>query len=186
MRKKITSSAAISYMFIAMTVTFCLTMILSARMFEAKVSSVNEKESMYGANVFKAKSNEEIVAASFYATAPDTEYKIYVVKDFKNEESFADKVLMAEGVVEDAGYYTIDLDTSVSVDKGEKYAIVLHVFTPGATHPLAIEYDSGDKFLENIDLDDGEGYISFAGNQFINVKEKQDCNICIKAFTNNR
>ena len=26
----------------------------------------------------------------------------------------------------------------------------------------------------------------YAGNQFINVKEKQDCNICIKAFTNNR
>ena len=145
-----------------------------------------EKESMYGANVFTAKSNENIVAASFYATAPDTEYKLYVVKNFRNEDSFADKVLVAEGTVEDAGYYTIDFDNAVEVDKGEKYAIVLHIFTPGATHPLAIEYDSGDKFLENIDLEDGEGYISFAGNQFINVKEKQDCNICIKAFTNNR
>lgn len=145
-----------------------------------------ERESMYGANVFTAKNAEEIVAASFYATAPDTEYRVYVVKDFKDETSFEDMILMAEGTVEDAGYYTIDFDTAVSVAKGERYGIVVYVYTPGATHPLAIEYDSGDKFLEDIDLEDGEGYISFAGNQFINVKEKQDCNICIKAFTNNR
>lgn len=145
-----------------------------------------ERESMYGANVFTAKADEEVVAAAFYATAPDTEYKIFVVKDFESEESFKDKVLMAEGTVEDAGYYTIDFDDAVSVDKGERYAVVVYVYTPGATHPLAIEYDSGDKFLETIDLEDGEGYISFAGNQFVNVKEKQDCNICIKAFTNNR
>ena len=145
-----------------------------------------EKESIYGANVFTAKKDEEIVAAAFYATAPDTKYKIYVVSDFKDEESFQDKVLMAEGTVEDAGYYTIDFKDAVAVDKGERYAIVAYVYTPGATHPLAIEYDTGSKFLENIDLEDGEGYISFAGSRFINVKEKQECNICIKAFTNNR
>lgn len=145
-----------------------------------------EKESMYGANVFSANTDEEIVAASFYATAPDTEYKVYVVKNFEDEDSFKDKILMAEGTLEDAGYYTIDFEDAVSVDAGERYAVVVYVYTPGATHPLAIEYDSGDKFLENIDLEDGEGYISFAGNQFINVKEKQNCNICIKAFTNNR
>ena len=74
----------------------------------------------------------------------------------------------------------------VAVEKGERYAVVVYVNTPGATHPMAIEYDSGSKFLDNIILDDGEGYISYNGTQFINVKEKQDCNICIKAFTNNR
>ncbi len=145
-----------------------------------------ERESMYGANVFTAEADEDVVAAAFYATAPDTEYKLYVVKNFEDEQSFKDKILMAEGAVEDAGYYTIDFDYAVSVEKGERYAVVLYVYTPGATHPLAIEYDSGDKFLETVDLEDGEGYISFAGNQFVNVKEKQDCNICIKVFTNNR
>ena len=51
---------------------------------------------------------------------------------------------------------------------------------------MAIEYNTGEDALANVDLGDGEGYISYAGNVFINVKEKQDCNICIKAFTNNR
>ena len=145
-----------------------------------------DKEAMYGANVFTAKSEEEIAAAAFYATGADTEYKVYVVNNFKNEESFKDRVLVAEGVLEDAGYYTIDLEEPILVEAGEKYAIVVYVYTPGSTHPMAIEYDSGEKFLEDVDLDDGEGYISFAGGQFVNVKEKQNCNLCIKAFTNDR
>lgn len=145
-----------------------------------------EKESMYGANVFRAERDEEVVAASFYATATDTEYKIYVVEHFIDEKSFDSKILVAEGVVEDAGYYTIDFKQDIAVKAGQKYAVVLYVKTPGATHPMAIEYDSGDRFLDHVILDDGEGYISYTGTQFINIKEKQNCNLCIKAFTNNR
>lgn len=145
-----------------------------------------EKESMYGANVFTAKSNEEVVAAGFYATAPDTEYKVYVVSDFTGVNSFRNRQLVAEGVLEDAGYYTVDFENGVSVKEGKKYAVVVYVKTPGSTHPMAIEYNTGDKKLANVDLEDGEGYISYSGNTFINVKDKQDCNLCIKAFTNGK
>ena len=145
-----------------------------------------EKESMYGANVFTAKSDEEVVATGFYATAPDTEYKVYVVQDFKNTNSFRNKQLVAEGVLKDAGYYTIDFKQAIPVAEGSKYAVVVYVKTPGATHPMAIEYNTGEDALANVDLGDGEGYISYAGNVFINVKEKQDCNLCIKAFTNGK
>ena len=145
-----------------------------------------EKESMYGANVFTAKGDEDVVAAGFYATAPDTEYKVYIVDEFTNTNSFRNKQLVAEGVLEDAGYYTIDFDKGVSVKAGNQYAVVIYIKTPGATHPMAIEYNTGDKKLANVDLSDGEGYISYAGNLFINVKEKQDCNLCIKAFTNGK
>jgi hypothetical protein len=64
--------------------------------------------------------------------------------------------------------------------------VVVYVNTPGSTHPMAIEYDTGDSLLDDVDLDDGEGYISLNGENFINVKEKRDCNLCIKAFTRNR
>ena len=143
-----------------------------------------EKESMYGANVFTAKTNENVVAASFYATAPDTEYKVYVVDDFKNASSLTDRTLVAEGTVKEAGYYTVDFEEEIPVKAGKKYAIVVYIYTPGATHPMAIEYNTGDAALENVNLEDGEGYISYNGNLFVNVKEKQECNLCIKAFTN--
>ena len=145
-----------------------------------------EKESIYGANVFTAKSDEEVVATAFYATAPDTEYKVYVVDEFTDVNSFYNKQLVAEGVLKDAGYYTVDFEKSISVEAGSQYAIVIYIKTPGATHPMAIEYNTGEKAFANVDLQDGEGYISYAGNVFINVKEKQDCNLCIKAFTNGK
>jgi hypothetical protein len=72
------------------------------------------------------------------------------------------------------------------VDAGECYAVVVYVNTPDSTHPMAIEYDTGDSLLNDVELDDGEGYISLNGENFINVKEKRDCNLCIKAFTRNR
>ncbi len=145
-----------------------------------------DKEDMYGANVFIATSDQNIKAASFYATASDTSYELYIVNDFKDEYSFADRKKVAEGTLENAGYYTIKFDEEVPVTEGERYAVVLHINTPESTHPMAIEYDSGESYLKDVDLDDGEGYISYDGAAFINVKEKQDCNLCIKAFSDNK
>mgnify|MGYP004536915971 FL=1 len=145
-----------------------------------------DKEDMYGANVFTATSDQNIKAASFYATASDTSYELYIVNDFKDEYSFADRKKVAEGTLENAGYYTIKFDEEVPVTEGERYVVVLHINTPESTHPMAIEYDSGESYLKDVDLDDGEGYISYDGAAFINVKEKQDCNLCIKAFSDNK
>ena len=145
-----------------------------------------DKEDMYGANVFTATSDQNIKAASFYATASDTSYELYIVYDFKDEYSFAGRKKVAEGTLENAGYYTIKFDEEVPVTEGERYAVVLHINTPESTHPMAIEYDSGESYLKDVDLDDGEGYISYDGAAFINVKEKQDCNLCIKAFSDNK
>ena len=108
---------------------------------------------------------------------------MYVVHNFVNEKSFDESEKLAEGVLKKAGYYTIDFDKEVELAAGEKYAIMIRVKTPGSKHPLAIEYDSGEKILQGVDLDDGEGYISPNGKKFVNVKEKRDCNLCIKAFT---
>lgn len=63
---------------------------------------------------------------------------------------------------------------------------MIRLKTPGSKHPLAIEYDTGEKILQGVNLDDGEGYISPNGKKFVNVKEKRDCNLCIKAFTRNQ
>lgn len=145
-----------------------------------------DKEDMYGANIFTATSDQNIKAASFYATASDTSYELYIVNDFKDEYSFANRKKVAEGTLENAGYYTIKFDEEVPVAEGERYAVVLHINTPESTHPMAIEYDSGESYLKDVDLDDGEGYISYDGAAFINVKEKQDCNLCIKAFSDDK
>lgn len=145
-----------------------------------------DNEEIYGANVFTAEGDEDVAAASFYATGADTSYELYLVHDFEDEKSLDDRIKVAEGSCKQAGYYTVDFKTPMQVKAGERYAIVLYIKTPGAAHPMAIEYDSGEASLDTVNLEDGEGYISYNGRTFVNVKEKQDCNLCIKALTRDK
>ncbi len=143
------------------------------------------RDNIYGANVFTAGGDEELVAASFYATGKDSEYELYVVQDFENRESLEHMIPVASGKLSNAGYYTVDFNQGISLDAGERYAIVLHIITPGSVHPLAIEF-AADEATENVILDDGESYISANGTNWVSADTVQPCNLCIKGFSNNR
>lgn len=145
-----------------------------------------DSEEMYGANVYTAKNNEKFCAASFYATGAATEYELYLIHDFVDDNSFDNRVKLAAGTLEQAGYYTVDFDSPKDLRAGERYAVLLYIRTPGAAYPMAIEYNSGDAAIADVDLEDGECYISYSGVKFVNVKEKKECNLCIKAFTRNQ
>ncbi len=141
------------------------------------------KETAYFANVYQANKNENVVAAAFHATGKNTKYSIYVVDDFKSTEDFKRKKLVAEGTVEQKGYYTIDFDRIVGVKEGKKYAVVVKITTPNTQKPIAVEYQTSSLRAE-VDISDGEGYISWSGNVWESSEEQHNCNICLKAFTN--
>ncbi len=144
-----------------------------------------KKDSIYGANVFTAEGAENLQAASFYATGKDTKYELYVVKNFEDESSFTRKQKVASGSLKNAGYYTIDFDKEIPVEKGERYAIVLRITTPDAIYPMAIEYVPEDSSAE-VDLTDGEGYVSANGTKWVDANTIEECNLCIKAFSSSR
>lgn len=143
------------------------------------------KDSVYGANVFTANGMEELKAAAFYATGKDTQYEIYVVRNFKNAKSLNEMIPVASGTLRNAGYYTIDFEQNISLEAGERYAVVLHIITPNSVHPMAIEYIA-DEVTANVDLEDGESYISSNGISWVSVDTVEKCNLCIKAFSNNQ
>ena len=143
------------------------------------------KESIYGANVYTAESAESLTAASFYATGKDSEYQLFVVKNFENVDSLSTMEQVAAGKVSNAGYYTIPFDKTVPVEPGEKYAIILFISTPDAVHPLAIEY-AADAATKNVILDDGEGYVSANGYEWADVNTVEKCNICLKVFSKDK
>ncbi len=136
------------------------------------------------ANVYEAENNELLKAAGFYATGPDSQYTVYVAEDVGERPDLARRRLVAQGVLEDAGYYTIALEDPVALEKGERFGVIVKIVTPGSIHPIAIEY-TVEKNKETIDLTDGEGYISARGSVWTSAEEEQDCNICLKAFTEN-
>lgn len=142
------------------------------------------KESVYGANVYTARSAETLQAAGFYATGKETSYELYVVNHFENTDSLTERVKVASGVLANPGFYTIKFEKECQVEQGEKFAVVLQVTTPGSVHPLAIEY-AADEMTAGVDLSDGQGYISSGGKKWESAEDKQDCNLCLKVYTRN-
>ena len=146
-----------------------------------------DRESIYGANVFRAKDAEQIEAAGFYATGKDTSYDVYVVKNFMDTDSLdpANRIKVAQGQLSNAGYYTIRFNKPVEVEKGERFAIMIYITTPNAVYPMAIEY-AADELTADVDISDGEGYISIRGSQWNRVEDQAQSNLCIKAYSSAR
>lgn len=143
------------------------------------------RETIYGANVFTAKGQEQLAAASFYATGKDSTYELFVVRNFVDTDSFAEMIPVASGKLANTGYYTINFHQGIQLEVGERYAVVLHITTPNSVHPMAIEYVA-DEMTQSVDLSDGESYISANGRKWSSVDETQECNLCIKAFSKNQ
>lgn len=143
-----------------------------------------EKESAYFANVYTTKGKETVEAVGFYALGKDTEYSIYIVEDFQGKASLSQRSKIGEGYFKDAGFYTVKLPEKIKLPAGQKYAIVVEIRTPSSIYPVAIEFQAGES-TANVDITDGEGYISLYGNTWENVEEKQNCNLCLKVYTNN-
>ena len=142
-----------------------------------------EKEAAYFANVYYSNENEVLEAVSFYAVDVDTYYEIAVCTNFSSPKDFnKDREVLASGTLKNAGYYTIDLDETVELYPGSKFAIIMYISTPNATRPIAVEMATDYK-TRSVDLSDGEGYISYTGREWENVEEKYECNLCLKGFT---
>lgn len=142
-------------------------------------------ETAWAANVFRAEMKERLEAVGFYTVDQATEYEVYVMTQVSEEpqkESFAGRKAVVKGTIANSGFYTIPLPEAVSLKAGERFAVMVRLTTPGAIHPIAVEYDTGDGKCR-IDLTDGEGYISLDGSQWEHVEESQSCNICLKAYT---
>lgn len=147
-------------------------------------------ENVWGANVYSVSGGtQQIRAAGFYAVDAGTEYEISVVTDVPEQPTDADwrrlkrkKLGTVSGTLSYAGYYTISLAQPVEVPDGGRFAVIAELKTPGAVHPMAIEYDSGDGRCL-VDITDGEGYLSADGDAWERVETQQECNLCLKAYT---
>ena len=142
------------------------------------------EEKSYFANVYTAKSDELLKAVSFYATGPDTKFSVYIVDEFTDKKSLLDRKLIGKGETRYAGYYTVNLDRQIELSKGQKFAVVVYIETPGTEKPIAIECDGGER-TKDLDLTDGEGYISLWGEVWYRAEEN-DCNVCLKVFTDDK
>lgn len=139
-------------------------------------------ESCWMANVYTAEQNETLSAFGFYATGKNTAYELYLVKGFYGEDSFDERIFLQSGTLQEAGYYTVDLEQPVSLIQGEQFAVIVHITTPGSENPVAVEY-SADQYTQNVTLEGKNGYLSQYGEKWEHTESKFGTNVCLKAYT---
>lgn len=146
------------------------------------------RDEAWFSNAYRAGAGEMLAAAGFYATDKNTEYEIYLARhlpeegDPDMEKALNNRTLLVRGSLDHAGYYTVPFNHKIPLDDNEKFAVVVKILTPQTVHPVAIEYDAGDGIAQ-VDLKDGEGYLSHDGRVWEHVEETQGCNICLKVYT---
>lgn len=140
------------------------------------------KSDLYATNVYTAQSDETVEAVGFYATAPGTTYRVYIEPEFTSIEDINIGEVCAQGTFKSTGYYTVDLSKEIEIEEGQKYAVTLYINSPDASRPIAVEY-AADDTTKDVDLTDGESYISSRGVDWESVEEKYECNICLKVYT---
>ena len=84
--------------------------------------------------------------------------------------------------MENAGFYTVDLETPVRLKKGQTFAVVVRIETPGETKPVAVEMTK-DRFTESVTLEGRRTWVSNDGNVWENTQEVYGTNVCLKAYT---
>lgn len=134
------------------------------------------------ANIYTAKSGEMLRSVGLYAIDKNTTVDVYLVRNYSNTDSLKEREKVASRTFDEAGFYTIELDKPVELQSGEKFAIVIDIRVPGAMRPVAMEYKVSDSDT-NVNVKDGEGYISKDGMNWESVEEKANGNLCLKAYT---
>lgn len=140
-----------------------------------------DSDTAWFANVYTAESDEELLSAGIYTLGEDSEYELYIVHDFTDDKSFANKQKIGGGSIAHTGYHTVRAAEEVQLNASERFAVIVRIVTPGLTYPVAIEKKT--EAVPGADIGDGEGYLSSRGNFFKRTEDASECNVCLKVYT---
>lgn len=158
----------------------------------------NGTDSFWSANIFTAtRDGEQVRAVSFYTTAANAIYDLYVYTDIPRGGSPIHGVKKYERIgasIPFAGYHTIKLDRPVDLRRGSRFSVVTRMRTPGYKYPIALEVQIKD-YSENARSELEQSYLSDNGLQWRDARWEKvegiseegedftDINACIRAFT---
>lgn len=142
---------------------------------------------LYQANVFPKNGSvtaktQNLQAVSFYTYDAGYRYEIYVVKKYKDKNSLKNlgKPLKT-GIMEYAGYHTVELPDSIKISAGTRFAVVVKLMSSGNTQGYFEVPIEGDSSAASAGWD--ESYVSHYGISWNDINEYfSNSNACVKAF----
>ena len=140
------------------------------------------REAVWGANLFRAVADQDLVAVSFHAAVPGTSYEVYVYVNPTSGPRSGDLVAGESGWLPYAGYRTVALNETIPLRSGQEFSVVVRLITPGSIRPMAIEYPL-PSYSSGATANEGESFISDDGVSWDDLTTiREDGNVCIKAF----
>ena len=136
------------------------------------------------ANLFTAQSEEQLAAVGFYTTDPNVNYQISVYNNFGGG-TFSGYRGGQGGSLTDAGYHTIQLDSAISLQSGQRFCLVVQLTNPSWPYPMAIEYPEAGYSSNAVALA-GQSYVSGNGSTWTDLTSQfgfNQANVCLKAYT---
>ena len=135
------------------------------------------------AAVFTAESDEDLRAVSLYMGQCDSPYELYIyLSPADGPINTSGPVAAQTGVIDDAGYRTIPLDSPVALSPGQTFSIVMNLTTPGYDRPIPVEYPKPG-YSSKATAKCGEGYVQIDGEWEDLTDKYKDYSPCLKAFT---
>jgi C1A family cysteine protease len=127
---------------------------------------------------FKATASEKVAAVSFYTIAPGAAYKVYA------GPTLARLTVRGSGTIAEAGYCTVPLSPRLSVTKGKTFVVAVRLDIPDTAYPVPLEAPVAGYAAAT--SSPGQSYLYLSGRwRDLTAVGLDDCNVCLKAFTQN-
>lgn len=133
-----------------------------------------------GFNVFTARDNEILKSVGINVALANTHVTINVYTDWKGTDIYSGTLQSTETTtLNNAGYYTIDLKSSVSLKKGTKYAIEIKMqddiyrdtyILPFESNITKIYSSFADIDIVGLDVQEGQSYMYY-DNEWIDMSD---------------
>lgn len=138
----------------------------------------------WGASLFTSTDGLPVAAVGFYALVPVTSYTIRVYTGCSAGSPMSGTLAHEQtGKTDELGYWTVPLSKVVTVGRGQRFAIVLKLSTPGYGFPLAYEYAVTD-YSSAATAKSGETFLSRDGLSWSDFTEVHGtASFCCKAYT---
>lgn len=153
------------------------------------VNATLQEGMLFQANAFPEKGkvlsqDETLRAVSFYTYDCDTTYNIYLVTDYETASSFSKRVLVESGTIAYSGYHTVRLSEEVTLEAGTRFAVAVELAVDGEPAIPYVETPISSSVYGTSRANSGESFYSEDGDSWFDLtNDIENCNFCIKAFT---
>jgi len=130
---------------------------------------------------------ETLKAVSFYTATDNVGYLVSVYRTFENGQ-LRDLVSMTDGGHATAGFHTVDLDTPVELNKGEKFYVHVNLSHGGhaydRTSDVPVLLGGSSRTIVESKAKAGESFYLNNGTWVDLTQDDKSANFCIKALSN--